>query len=198
MTRVIAIGGATQDIYATLDAHATAHGSHITLRSDIKHTITQRALHPGGGAHNVAVSFAAQGLTSSIAAIIGTDDAGTFIRNNLVRHHIDTTALIMSKTAPTGTSMILRTNAGQTAITSHRGANDMLCASILPMAFVTAHPYIYITSLSNPAPKLLTTLVTATRARSRLIACNPGAAQLEKNRISDLRVCSGINRCIAV
>ena len=158
----------------------------LTLSTAAKQEITHLAYHPGGGAANAAVSFAQQGFAPSICALIGNDAAGAYVRENLQNNGVDTTALLTHEQAATGTSIILQTPHGESAITAHRGANRALCASMLPMAFVTSHSHLYITSLSGPAAALLPQLVAGARASSQLIACNPGTSQLKKEGITHL------------
>lgn len=178
MRSIITIGGATQDMYLAVDD--------FTLSTQTKNEALDLSYHIGGGATNTAISFARQGFSPSICAMVGQDHAGVLVAQKLQEAGVDTSALLTHDTAPTGTSVIMRTPNGESAITAYRGANSLLCAKVLPLPFITAHRFLYITSLSSGAAQLLPTLVQAARQNSQLIACNPGASQLTTESIPAL------------
>lgn len=179
MHSVLTIGGATRDMYLTIPAQeavlSTSRGEKINA--------TGLAYHVGGGAANAAISFARQGLKTGICAVVGADDAGLQIRTTLRHENVDTALLFSHSTEPTATSVVLKTNDGQSTIIAYRGSASTLGTQWLSSPHLASYTNAYLAALSNQAIPLLPTIALSLRSRYRLLACNPGSAQLTSTHI---------------
>lgn len=162
---VLVVGGATQDIFLTTPSS--------TLIPDGKNSATALQYCSGGGGSNTAVSFARQGFSTGLVAMIGDDEAGKTIKAELEKEGVDTSLLQVHDSLPTATSVVLQTPGQQSTIIAYRGAT-----TALQWPGKQSYHNLYITSLSNNAARLLPKITANMRPQCNLIACNPGESQL--------------------
>ncbi|MGD1997975.1 MAG: carbohydrate kinase family protein [Candidatus Dependentiae bacterium] len=167
---LLVVGGATQDIFMTLPCP--------TLVPDGKNSATALQYCTGGGGSNAAVSFARQGFTTSLVAMVGNDEAGKMVKAELEKEGVDTSLLQVHKSLPTAMSVVLQTPGQQSTIVAYRGATTGLQFNGQPGKSQDPFNSLYITSLSNDAARLLPTITSTLRPQCNLIACNPGESQL--------------------
>lgn len=124
---IICIGGATQDVFLT--------GKSLAGRRDVrtkamveqfplgdKLTVENVYYSTGGGASNAAVTFARQGLKTSLVAKIGRDVAGAEVLRVLRREAIDTSHMVTSEDKGTSYSTILVAPNGERVVLNYQGA----------------------------------------------------------------------------
>lgn len=136
----------------------------------------------GGGATNSAASFVKLGCDATALFKIGSDQAGTFITNDIKTYGI-TPAAVTSSTEPTGTSFIVMSPSGNHPILVDRGANTTLSENDIPHQTVQSADVIYVTSLSGAAANTFPAIARAARDNNIVLATNPGTSQLSENPI---------------
>lgn len=142
--------------------------------------ISDLLYHTGGGATNAAVSFQKLGFDTTAFFKIGDDAAGTFILNELKKFNIHTMPII-SKEGQTGTAFVIPCPSGERIIFVHRGVNMSLCEDELPFDQIRAADIIYVTSLNGSASNLLLPITRYAKENQKMVAINPGTAQIRDN-----------------
>jgi sugar/nucleoside kinase (ribokinase family) len=100
--------------------------------------ITAQFSSNGGAPYNVLKDLARLGATFPLEAVglVGSDEAGRFIREDCAKHRIDTTQLRLTRTAPTSyTDVMTEQGSGRRTFFHCRGAN----AELGPEHFDFAH-----------------------------------------------------------
>lgn len=82
--------------------------------------------HTGGDALTVSVVLTKLGVQTSLVGRIGKDINGQFVREELVKNHVDISRVIEDETRRTAVSYILIEESGERHFLVNRGANDGL------------------------------------------------------------------------
>ncbi|MBM3893245.1 carbohydrate kinase family protein [Candidatus Dependentiae bacterium] len=185
---VLTIGGATQDVLLHYDgadimtiSQQQGTQSYLLFEAGEKIEVDGIELLTGGGATNVAVSFKRQGFNTACICIVGSDEAGNYIIQDLQREGVDTQYVKQITTTATGTSYIVTSRHSDRTIFTYRGANTHLTFTDINEEAVHNASYIYITSLSGNAAEMLPELTTLAKKHRIPIAINPGKSQLASN-----------------
>ena len=92
---VLVIGDLICDHYVWGDV------SRVSPEAPVQVLEWKREANRAGGAANVALNLASLGYDVKLAGVVGQDVDGKWLREELSRHNIDTTAIVVSKTRPT-------------------------------------------------------------------------------------------------
>lgn len=193
MFDIITFGSATKDInlkskafkvlkndkdFVTGEGICLALGSKIDI-DDIKFTF-------GGGGTNTAVTFARQGLKTAFCGMVGDDDSGKEIIQELKSFKVDTGLVIKTKEKATNHSVII-SNIGEDdrTILAYRGAAGLMGKDNVPWNKLKTK-WIYLAPLSGlllASPSqggctLFEQIVNFAFENKIKIAVNPGNAQL--------------------
>lgn len=129
----------------------------------------------GGGAVNTAISFARQGLRTTIVAKVGDDDIGKRVVANIRSEHI-TPLMVKDKKNKTAYSTILLLPGGERTILVYRGAADMLREQDIPFSKLKSK-WAYVTPGRMPLSLMMHIVSSLKRAGTR-IAINPSGFYL--------------------
>lgn len=185
--RVLTLGGATKDLFLSYGDALNAHlhkkidnENYLIFKEGSKIELSNIIKTVGGGAINTASSFKKQGFTTTACCKVGIDEAGEAVREYLRKKDIGR-ALSRSGSFETGCSVILPAPDGDRVIFAYRGANTELSFDDC-LWELSEKEIVYISSLSGKAAQLLPALTERARNQSvPLIACNPGASQLQED-----------------
>lgn len=184
--QIISIGGATQDVFVRSDGAeviriSDRHQEKAWLGFDYGAKIAVDALRftVGGGATNTAVAFAHLGLTAACMVKVGDDSAGENVAFVLDAAGVNTSYLVKTDSGQTGYSVVLTSYEGERSILAYRGVNTLLRFEELNTEAIAAARWIYVSSLSGEADRLLEPLFAFARAHDTRIAFNPGGTQLQ-------------------
>lgn len=190
MKKVLTIGGAMSDM---LIEYADAQVQKIALNKDIKNYLLLEegkkieaenvSISEGGGAVNAAVSFARQGLTTSIICKVGTDDNGDRITKKLADQQIDTQYIIHSKNGLTGMSFIIPFPSGDRAVLVYSGVNKTLRFEEVNQGALGAVDQIYFSALRGAAMVILPRVAQYAHEHGINVAVNPGSGQLRTGAV---------------
>ena len=188
MFDVITIGTATRDTFVTSSKFRTlkdaAHlhrlgfptGEAECLPLGGKVEVERPIATVGGGAANAAVTFARQGFKTAAVAKIGRDEYGRAVVADLRREHVAALTTI-DPGAPTASSVILLTGAGERTILNYRGASEDLVLRDVPFRRLKAR-WAYIVPGRIPFP-VIAAFVTKLKANGTRVAMNPSKYYLE-------------------
>lgn len=189
MTKVLTIGGATQDIIieyqegSSLKIEMTDCPS-LSWQEGSKIDVENLHYASGGGATNAAVSFQKLGFDTSTFFKIGDDAAGQAIVQDLQRLGI-TVHYDIAQNFQTGTSFIIPTPHNDRVVFAYRGANTTLLQKDCPEELIAQQDFIYITSLTDKAaealPHITHSAQKSIQKRGIIVAVNPGTSQLKNN-----------------
>lgn len=178
---VITIGGATEDLFFTVDDYTfinqTEHGlpqKLLAFEYGSKVGVPEVTSAYGGGASNVAVQLARLGFKVAMVGTVGRDRRGWGIIYNLEKHRVGIRHLHKHEKVFSGVSFILVQPGHDHIIFTHRGANDYLVINNKARRDIKRAKGVYVTSLSGNWKKILPTIFSA----SRNIVWNPGRQQI--------------------
>ncbi len=170
MKRIVVIGSLNMDLIAKVD-HIVRPGETI-LASDLERV-------PGGKGANQAYGIGKLGGSVSMLGMVGRDDDGIALLNNLSSIGVNTEEIRICDDAPTGTALILVDPEGRNSIIVIPGANMMVdTAYIDEHRAVLEEADIVILQLEIP---LETVMYTAHLAKSmgKYVILDPAPAILD-------------------
>jgi len=178
---LITIGGATEDLFLTIDNYQIIDNPRDILAQKLlaieygAKTLAKKSfLGYGGGASNVAVAVARHGLKSTIMTAIGDDQRGNNILKNLKSHGVGSHYVQVIAEQQSAVSVVLIGQDGEHSVICYRGANDLMTIDPNTIAEINS-PWLYISSLSGQNwHKNLVNIFSS----NKLIAWNPGQTQL--------------------
>ena len=185
--KILTIGGATQDIYlhyAGADymkmIETGGERGYMLFESGAKIEVEKLLYFTGGGSTNSAVSFKRLGFDVSCFCMVGDDEAGTIVLDDLSKEKVSTEYLVTSKEHGTGTSFVINSLRRERTIFAYRGANGHLEKKQIPLKAIEDADCVYITSLSHASSQILGDIVAHAKKHNVSVAINPGISQLAK------------------
>lgn len=182
---VLTIGGATQDIFLHYPGAGclTLSKKNLTLNymlfeSGEKVEIEKIYYQTGGGATNAAVSFKRLGFDVSCLSIVGDDQSGKTIKNDLDQAGVNTTLVQTTRDEQSAVSYIINTFKADRTVFVYRGANQLLDLNKLSADILKQFKFLYITSLSQRASEQLPNILAQAKSLGLSVAINPGTSQL--------------------
>ena len=184
--KVTTFGGATQDIFLTLDSldtisikranfHTTNFFCGFGEKIDIKSTFYTI----GGGSTNSAVSFKKLDFNVNCFCKLGDDLEGKKIIDTLKQENINTKDIAFSKEIETAkTTIISSLQEEEPILFCYRGNNAFLQKEDIPFDSIQESDLLYVTSLSNNSAKLLPIITYHAKKHDTFVATNPGSSQL--------------------
>ena len=182
---VVTIGAASLDVYLSGDAlkakrDVRSHDEIEQFPLGAKIEIDNIYFSTGGGATNGAVTFSRHGLKTGFVGMIGDDPAGKSVQHDLKENNIDTTFMVISKTARTMYSTFLLAPSGERTILIYRGATADMALSDFDIDGINSR-WLYITSLAGDF-ELLEAVIDHAQKNNIKVAIDPGAKELASVR----------------
>ncbi len=178
---IVTIGTATRDVFIKSDNfhvdpdHHVIGGKGLVMALGVKIEIPEIFFSTGGGATNAAVTFARQGKKTGCIAVIGNDDSGHAVLNDLKKEKIYT-GLMHQENEGTAFSLVIEPKSGERTVLVHRGVSEHLKPAIIKWEGLNAK-WFYISSLAGNLA-LLKRIVAFAKDRKISIAYNPGGKEL--------------------
>jgi len=121
MCEVYCVGNAVADVLARPVSHLAPPGTSQSLEDVV--------LAPGGNSINTGISLARLGVSVRIAAAVGSDRFGQFIRDRVRAEGIDDAGLVTLHGAKTSTSIVLVEATGERRFLHLRGVSALFSGS---------------------------------------------------------------------
>lgn len=179
----VTIGGATRDIIFKTDDYCVEleNKKQCYMCFEYGRKIIPEETHFsfGGGALNSAVSMSRQGVSVALIVNIGSHESSTSLLNHMKAEKINTSLVHKSnkKGDYRGISVFLVDKGKDHAAILHRGTNDKL--AITNWSFLKKTNWLYVTSLTGKASKIITELEKKLKKSNVKLAWNPGSVQLK-------------------
>ena len=193
MYDIVTIGSATRDVFVKTDQFIKIKENDLKTGIDISPTdlggvlpldskveINNIHFDTGGGATNVAVSFARKGFKVACINALGNDFNGRDIKEALLNENVDMLFQEV-KGKFTGYSIIIVSNEGDRTVLVYRGASSDLDADKIEFERLKNAKWFYITSL-NGNLDLLGIIIKFCKHNNIKIAFNPGSQELKQGR----------------
>ena len=185
MFDVITFGSATIDVFAFTDKAKTkcsknhSHGKHcfIYYPAGSKLYIDELYFNTGGGGTNTAVSFARLGLKTGYLGKLGKDQMSSNIIQELKKEKVS--AFIVKGKEKCGFSIILDSIKHDRTILTHKGSNDTLKFSKVPLKKLKTK-WFYFSSMDKDSFKTQLKLAEHAKKNGINIAYNPSSYLAEK------------------
>jgi len=180
---VITIGSAVKDVFLKSDkfklekSHTAKEEQNACFTLGGKIEIDKPIFSTGGGATNASATFAHLGLKTATIALIGDDQEGKDIIQDLKTHGIYTNLIQTTDKHKTGYSTLLTASTGQRTAMVYRGASAHLTKKQIPWNKINTK-WIYLTSLGGDM--LLAKAIIDFCAKNDIhITWNPGTTELK-------------------
>lgn len=147
------VGSSTLDIIAkTNDIEridiAGRHVEHLVCISFAsKSELESLELSPGGSASNSAIMMRTLGSSVYLLSAVGNDELGKLVLSDLKRNGINTAAVKVFGSSPTGVGLDILSSGGEKSILVYRGANNALGQSDVSESAIKNSKHIFIASL---------------------------------------------------
>jgi len=197
MFNIITFGSATRDMFVvsknfkTIRSDDFVNGKGVCAPAGSKIYVDEVVFASGGGATNVAATFALQGLKTACVTKVGDDPGGNAILEELKKLGVNTGFIVKDKKLKTVYNIILsvpkgepRTNPagiirGERTILVSEGASHYLAKKDISWNELKKTDWFYISSLSGKCAELFEPLINFAYENRIKIAVNPGEAQLK-------------------
>lgn len=133
----------------------------------------------GGGATNVAVTFARQGLAAVFLGTVGHDPAGQAVLAKLDEEGVDTSFVKYSRKYNTGYSVLLLAPNGERTIMTYRGASNRYDLIEVDNLDKIKPDWLYASTLSGDMVKLAEVFAKCRKLGIKIMF-NPGKYELEE------------------
>ena len=127
----------------------------------------------GGCAANTAFNLARLDVSTGIAACIGQDLFGTFIRQTLEATGVDTTGLVHAPDASSASAAVINVHGEDRRFIAHAGSNRLLSPALIPEGLMESAAVLYIGGFlmldGLEGPDMLKRLAQARSAGTRIV-----------------------------
>ncbi len=193
MFDVITFGSATFDIFARsknlkiIDSADFPNGKAMAIGAGAKVYIEEMVFASGGGGTNSAATFALQGLKTAYVGLVGDDENGKKLTEEMVKLGADTSFMKITKLAKTPCSVIL-SGGDERSILVYEGASHLISESDIDWNKIKKTKWFYVAGLSGESSKVFGKIINFAKDNGIKIAVNPGKEQLGR----DLEVLKGL------
>lgn len=183
MSKIIAIGGAVQDVFLSQSPEFAAvcerpEECFMHLELGAKADVNKIDFSTGGGATNAAVTFARQGFDAVFMGVVGDDPAAQAVMADLDREGVDTQHVRISQKYHTGYSVLLLAPNGERTILTYRGASTHYTRRDIAIDEIDAD-WVYMSSMSGQM-SIVDQILAESKQRGVKVMYNPGKKELEQ------------------
>ncbi len=176
--RSLSIGGATYDLFLTMGEALKADES-IRLEIGGKVQVERVIECCGGGASNTSVGLSRLGLSASFCGIVGSDQWGEKLLQNLKKEGVNTLPATIVEHETSSFSIILSLKNGERTILYAPGVNEHLHDTTFDTAAIGDTDAVYLNHLCETSCMIQDDIVSAlSKAKKIMLAWNPGGSQI--------------------
>ncbi len=185
MFDIITFGSATRDMFIlsqnfqTIKSDDFVSGKGMCVPFGSKLYVDDVVFATGGGATNVAATFALQGLKTACVGKVGDDNGGNSVLDELKKLGVNTGFLLKDKKLKTAYSIILSIPQKERTILVYQGACHELKKEDISWRELKKTEWFYISGLAGRSAELFEPLINFAYENEIKVAVNPGEAQLK-------------------
>ncbi len=178
--RTLSIGGATYDIFLAMDGGTPVKDGAVTFGVGKKVRIQGVTETCGGGANNSAVGLQRLGCSAAFCGIVGSDQWGDRLLENLKKEGVDTASATIVDKETSSFSIVLLLPSGERTILYTPGVNEHLRDVTFDKDAIAGAHAVYLNRLSETACEIENDIIAMLDLREGLhLTWNPGGCQLE-------------------
>ncbi len=181
--RTLSIGGATFDLFMNVPdtaIHDCGGKQAFALPLGGKIRVNDVIGVCGGGAHNTSVGLARLGCAAAFSGVVGSDQWGEAIQNNLKRENVDTNQLTVIDKEHSSFSLILSSPSGERTILSHKSMDRHFHDVTFDREAAATVDAIYLNHLHEDTCVIENDIVAIlTNMPTTHLTWNPGGKQIE-------------------
>jgi len=184
MFDIITFGSATQDIYLKSEKFLPVFGKEFTTGKGIclplgsKIEVEDIFFTSGGGGTNTAATFANQGFKVAYCGMVGDDNFGKLITDEIKKYGIDTSLIKKTEKMPTNIAVLLMQPGNDRTLLVYRGASDLLGKKDIPWAKIKNTKWMYLAPFAGKLTDITEELIDFAQKNKIKVAFNPGYNQL--------------------
>ncbi len=180
--RTVSIGGATVDLFVrTGTGIACVKNDAITFPLGAKIRIEQVIETCGGGATNTAIGLRRLGCEAGFSGIVGSDQWGERILQNLDREGVDSSAATIVENETSGFSIIMNVECGERVILYANGVNAHLHDVTFDRETVAGNDWLYFNHIHDDSRVIQDDIVLMLRGNPKMgMTWNPGGRHLKR------------------
>ncbi len=176
----LSIGGATYDLFLSMDSGVQKHEANIVLMAGGKLRIDRVIETCGGGACNTSVGLSRLGLQAAFCGIVGSDQWGERLLATMKQEGVDTTSATVVENETSSFSIILSLPSGERTILYTPGVNEHLHDTTFDKAAIGNVNVVYLNHLCDASGMIEDDIIRAIIKRPQVhLAWNPGGSQIE-------------------
>jgi sugar/nucleoside kinase (ribokinase family) len=180
--RSLSIGGATFDVFVATAAGTKKVDNQEMLLLPLGQKVRASGVHgrSGGGACNTATALARLGLHAGCCAVIGDDQWGQLLLNQMEREHVHTEYLTVVEDETSSFSLVFSAASGERVIVYSAGTNEHLRPATLDAAALAAADVVYLNHIQPDSCTIEDPIVDALHLnRAIRLTWNPGGCQID-------------------
>lgn len=184
MFDIITFGSAAQDIYLKsrkflpVSSKEFATGKGICLSFGSKIEVEDIFFTSGGGGTNTAATFANQNFKVAYCGMVGDDNFGKLVIDDLKKYGVNTDLVKKTKEMPTNIAVLLMQPGSDRTILVYRGASDLLKKKDICWDQVKKTKWLYLAPFAGQLTNLTEELIDFAQKNKIKVAFNPGYNQL--------------------
>lgn len=181
--RTVSIGGATYDVFIHLDKDtidACSGEAAFTFPLGAKIHAEKVTEYCGGGASNTSVGLARLGCDAGFCGIVGNDQWGDNLLQNLIREGVDTRCSTIVEDEVSSFSIILSAGSGERVILYDPGPNEHLHDATFDKDRVCSSDWVYLNHIQEQSCMIQDDLIEIlTGEDAPCLTWNPGGCQIQ-------------------
>ncbi len=181
--RTLSIGGAAYDIFLKFSPEiekAISHNDTIAFGVGKKIKIHSVIETCGGGANNTAVGLARLGCTATFCGIVGADQWGQKMLENLKNEGVDVSSATIIQDETSSFSIVMVLSNGERTIMNSPGVNEHLHDVTFHRDAIQNVQCVYLNRLSDTACEIENDITTMLKDHQNVhLTWNPGGCQLD-------------------
>lgn len=178
--RTLSIGGATFDLFLTMNDDLKERNGTIELKVGGKIEVERVTEACGGGASNTSVALSRLGLSASFCGVVGSDQWGEKLLQNLRRENVNVDAATVVENETSSFSIVLSLPNGERTILYTAGVNEHLHDTTFDTSAMERADAVYLNHLCEHSRMIEDDIVEMIVANPDIhLTWNPGGCQIE-------------------
>ncbi len=182
--RTLSIGGATFDLFVSIDPRVIKESEGkeaVVLPLGDKIRVRAVTGQCGGGASNTSVALARLGCNANFCGVVGDDQWGTALLENLKKEKVDTSSATVIEDETSSFSLVLNSPSGERVILYEPGTNSHLHDVTFDKHNASSMDWIYLNHIQPDSCSIQDDMVDIFRSFPEAkMAWNPGGCQIDE------------------